>query len=256
MNKLIVIIAVCLLSLSAYAERWEYTSFVGDTIYDPVFGPPADTLPVDDSIFVPIHVNIEDINFYVGITTRWRYADKIDVLVYSPQGTLVYLSHYGPGVRRDYFDIWFDTEDSVDGPGTLQDYNGTDVYGWWRMRCYSISSSGSNQYWREWRIEVYGTAVGILSNNSSIPDKYFLETPYPNPFNSKTVLNFGIPQAGLTTINIYDVLGRKICTLLDKQLPAGNYQTPFYASGLASGVYLARLNAGGQVFTQRLTLIK
>jgi hypothetical protein len=255
MNKLIILFIASFLSISAYAERWEYISMVGDTIYDPALGS-NDTLPVDDSIFVPIHVNIEDINFYVGITTIWRLADKIDVLVYSPQGVLVYLSHYAPGVRRDFFDIWFDTEDSVDGPGTLQDYNGSDVYGWWRMRCYSVSTSGSNQYWREWRIEVYGTSVGIISSDPNIPDKYFLDAPYPNPFNSKTTLKFGMPQSGPATINIYDILGRKICTLLDKQLPAGNYQATFDASGLASGVYLARLYASDQIFNQKFTLIK
>jgi hypothetical protein len=257
MKQILFVAIFCLLSLSAYAERWEFTSFVGDTIYDPVFGPPADTLPVDDSIFVPIHANIDDINFYVGITTYWYWADKIDILMYSPQSVLVYLSHYSPnGQRRPYFNIWFDTQDSVDGPGVLQDYNGSDAYGWWRMRCYSVSVMPPNTYWREWKIEVYGTSVGITSSDPNIPDEYYLAKPYPNPFNSKVVLNFGMPQSGQAIIAIYDVLGRKICTLLDEQLAAGNHQATFNASDLASGVYFAKLNVAGMTFKQRMALIK
>jgi hypothetical protein len=256
MNKPFVIAIFCILSLSAHAERWEYTSFVGDTIYDPQLGS-NDTLPVDDSIFVPNHANIDDINFYVGITTYIYWTDKIDIAVYSPQGIPVYLSHYSPdGPRRPHFNIWFDTEDSVDGPGTLQDYNGADVYGWWRMRCYSVSYMPPNTYWREWKIEVYGTSVGIASINPNIPAEYYLARPYPNPFNGKAILKFGLPQAGQVNITIYDVLGRKICTLIDNQLDAGTHQISFDASDLASGVYFAKLNTGGQVFAQRLTLVK
>jgi hypothetical protein len=256
MKKLLIIAIFCLLSISAYADRWEYTSLVGDTIYDPQLGS-NDTLPVDDSLFVPIHANIDDVNIFVGITTYWYWADKIDVLVYSPQNILVYLSHYSPnGQRRPYFNIWFDTQDSVDGPGALQDYDGSDVYGWWRMRCYSVSVMPPNTYWREWKIEVYGTSVGITSTDPNIHIEYYLAKPYPNPFNPKTVLDFGMPQAGQATITIYDILGRKICTLLDHQLNAGYHQVTFDASDFASGVYFAKLYTNGQVFTQRLTLVK
>jgi hypothetical protein len=256
MNKIIAIAIVCLLSAAVYADRWEYTSLVGDTIYDPPLGS-TDTLPVDDSIFVPIHVNIDDINIYVGITTYMYWTDKIDIIVFSPQELPVYLSHYSPdGPRRPHFNIWFDTDDSVDGPGVLQNYNGADVHGWWRMRCYSVSYMPPHTYWREWKIEVYGTPSGADIDESGIPLTCYLAKPYPNPFNCKAVLNFGMPQTGLATIAIYDILGRKISVLVDQQLSAGKHQITFDATDLASGVYFAKLITDDKLLTQRLVLVK
>lgn len=77
------------------------------------------------------------------------------------------------------------------------------------------------------------------------PDKFTLSQNYPNPFNPETVIRFALPSSGYTKGVVYDILGREVATLLNGEMPAGEHQLKFDASGLSSGVYIFRLEAGG-----------
>jgi surface protein len=87
-----------------------------------------------------------------------------------------------------------------------------------------------------------------------------LHAAYPNPFNPSTVIGFTVGTQNLaslqTRLAVYDLLGRQVAVLVDGTMPAGRHRVTFDASGLASGVYLVRLEAGGEVFTRRMTLLK
>ena len=76
----------------------------------------------------------------------------------------------------------------------------------------------------------------------SEPRKFFLEQNYPNPFNPVTTIRYSIPQAGTVSLRIYDVLGRKVATLVDQEVAEGTYEARWDASGIASGIYFARLD--------------
>jgi hypothetical protein len=78
----------------------------------------------------------------------------------------------------------------------------------------------------------------------------------PNPFNPSTTLRFSLPIAGPTTLKIYDLSGRTVATLLNRPLEAGQHTAVFNAKHLASGIYLAVMEGGGQETTQRLMLLK
>jgi len=83
----------------------------------------------------------------------------------------------------------------------------------------------------------------------------------PNPFNPKTELRFGLASAGHTTIEIFDVRGRRVTRLLDEHLSAGHHTVTWAGSdasgrGVASGVYLVRLSSGGVDLRQRLLLVR
>ena len=75
-----------------------------------------------------------------------------------------------------------------------------------------------------------------------------LEQNYPNPFNPATKIKYGIPDAGLVTIKVYDVLGIEVAMLVNEALSAGEYEVEFSATGgatvLPSGIYFYRLQAG------------
>ncbi len=89
------------------------------------------------------------------------------------------------------------------------------------------------------------------------PARYSLEQNYPNPFNPSTNINFAIPQASKVTLTVYDMLGRKVATLIDgEQLNAANHSVRFNASALASGMYIYRIEAGNFVSTRKMMLIK
>ncbi len=80
---------------------------------------------------------------------------------------------------------------------------------------------------------------------------------YPNPFNPSTTLGFTLQVPGLTTLKIYDALGRELATLVNEHLEAGVYhERTFDASHLASGIYFARLTSGGTSQMKKMSLIK
>lgn len=76
---------------------------------------------------------------------------------------------------------------------------------------------------------------------ADVPASFALEQNYPNPFNPSTTVRFQIPNTGRVNLSVFDVLGRRVATILDEHLVAGYYQRTFRASNLASGVYVYRL---------------
>jgi 5'-nucleotidase / UDP-sugar diphosphatase len=90
----------------------------------------------------------------------------------------------------------------------------------------------------------------------AIPDKYELCQNYPNPFNPTTNFEFQIVERGLVSLKVYDILGNEVATIINRELPAGNYKYQWNASGLASGVYIYRLQAGSFIDTKKLILMK
>lgn len=101
----------------------------------------------------------------------------------------------------------------------------------------------------------YGTLVDVKTSGKSILT-YQLNQNYPNPFNPSTVISYQLPTAGFVTLNIYDVLGREVRTLVNQREHAGNYSVTFDAHHLPSGVYFYRLQAGTYTQTKKLLLLK
>lgn len=91
---------------------------------------------------------------------------------------------------------------------------------------------------------------------SDNPYTFQLGTNYPNPFNPTTTFSYQIPETGHVKLNIYNVLGQEVATLVNEIKSAGSYEINFDASSLSSGAYLYRLKSGDKVMTQRMMLIK
>ncbi len=94
-----------------------------------------------------------------------------------------------------------------------------------------------------------------------VPTKFSLEQNYPNPFNPATKIRYEIPNQAqsdkmFVTLKIYDVLGNEIATLINEEKSAGIYEVEFDAAEFTSGVYFYQLNAGDQVFTRKMILMK
>lgn len=102
--------------------------------------------------------------------------------------------------------------------------------------------------------DVVATAVEPIS--SELPDAFRLERNYPNPFNPSTTIEFSLTGAGPATLEVYDVLGRHVATLVDEPLSAGTYQVRFDGDGLSSGVYVYQLTAGDLQATRSMLLLK
>ncbi|UCC78300.1 MAG: T9SS type A sorting domain-containing protein [Candidatus Zixiibacteriota bacterium] len=99
----------------------------------------------------------------------------------------------------------------------------------------------------------YATAIG---EDMNLPHRAFLRPNYPNPFNSQTTIEYGLPEAGRVRIDIYDLLGRKVETLVDEERQAGRHQVIWDASRYSSGIYFYRIEAGDFVDTKRMVYLK
>jgi len=83
-----------------------------------------------------------------------------------------------------------------------------------------------------------------------------VEQDYPNPFNHSTVISYQLRVNSQVELSIYNLLGQKILTLVSEKQSAGIHQLNWDARGLASGVYLYRLEAGSFVQTKKLILMR
>jgi len=95
-----------------------------------------------------------------------------------------------------------------------------------------------------------------VGQSKGIVEGFRLEQNYPNPFNPTTKIQFSIVNSQFAILKVFDVLGREVTTLVNEQLQPGSYETTFDASGLASGVYLYRLQAGDFVQTKKILLLR
>lgn len=110
-------------------------------------------------------------------------------------------------------------------------------------RLKQIDIDGSFDYSGEVEIEV-------------IPTKYELSQNYPNPFNPSTTIKFSLPEKSKVRLDVYNMIGELVATLINKELEAGFQKITFNASGLTSGVYFYRINTGKFNKVRKMLLLK
>jgi len=101
-----------------------------------------------------------------------------------------------------------------------------------------------------------GTSIGIISNTSEIPAKYYLNNVYPNPFNPSTTISFALPVKSFVSIIITDVTGREVDVLVNKVMTAGSYYFKWNPVNNPSGIYFCRMISETFSDTKKLVLIK
>ena len=96
--------------------------------------------------------------------------------------------------------------------------------------------------------------IDVTSN--LIPSEFSVSNAYPNPFNPITALNINLPQESIVKVNVYNVAGQMVGSVFNNSLVAGKHSISWDASNLSSGVYLIRTEAGKNVSTQKVMLLK
>jgi hypothetical protein len=110
-----------------------------------------------------------------------------------------------------------------------------------------------------WDDVVFGegeTSTSTEQDGAMIPSEYALNQNYPNPFNPSTTIEFSMPQVNFVTLEVYNMVGQKVATLVEGTRQAGVHTVTFDASTLSSGTYLYRMQAGDQMLMQKMSLIK
>lgn len=155
------------------------------------------------------------------------------------------------------------------GSGVLTDsfytFNGTTALGWlgtadtlntkWTVRARGGASVVFVQSVDTFNVRIIrAIPVGV---NDVVPVAFYVDQNYPNPFNPSTTIKFGLPAADVVDLRVYNMLGQQVAVLAsNKYYEAGNHSAVFDASKLASGTYIYRLQAGKQIVTKKMLLIK
>jgi N-acetylmuramoyl-L-alanine amidase len=108
----------------------------------------------------------------------------------------------------------------------------------------------------------YDFTTPVENEVDNIPSEYSLSQNYPNPFNPSTTIKYSITAhtslaaTQQVSIVVYDILGRKVATVVNKEQKAGNYEVTFNAESLTSGIYFYKLQTGDFAATKKLLLLK
>jgi Zn-dependent metalloprotease len=196
------------------------------------------------------------------------------VLSGEVQSTKIHLEWNRPCPDVDKYDIWRKVDENNPSNWTKiatitdetdTDYDDTDFGGTgsnWTLH-YKVKAidSGNNEsnYSNQVNLSAqYQVMKPIAGNhlNGAIPDEFILENAYPNPFNPVTKIPFGLPEDSNVKLEIYNLRGQIVATLVDGALPAGFHTARFDATSLPSGVYFYKIVAGNFSDIKRMLLIK
>jgi len=164
--------------------------------------------------------------------------------------TATEVNNQGFEIQKRNGDGEFEKVGFVPGHGTttdIQTYSYIDskvASGSYTYRLKQIDFNGSFEYSDEVAVDV------------TTPLEFTLEQNYPNPFNPSTSIKYSIPENGFVTLDVYNLLGEKVASLVNSVQEAGRYEINFDASNLASGIYIYSLKSGSFNSVKKMLLMK
>jgi hypothetical protein len=125
----------------------------------------------------------------------------------------------------------------------------------------ALAASGTNLFAGTdgsgvWRRPLSEMVTFVAPSISDLPHTFLLNQNYPNPFNPSTNIRYGLPHKSGVQLTVFNTLGQRVTQLVSGEQEAGYHEVHFDASGLSSGVYFYRLQAGTFVETRKLILLR
>jgi len=124
--------------------------------------------------------------------------------------------------------------------------------GTWFYRLKQMDLDGSIHYSDGVRV----STLTDVPEKPVLPTEFTLKQNYPNPFNPSTTIDFAVPQASHVLVEVYNLLGQRVATLVNETMPAGFYSRRFAADGLTSSLYFYRMTAGEFSYLRKMTILK
>jgi subtilisin-like proprotein convertase family protein len=220
--------------------------------------PPEDPAGIYETITLTGALEISELEVYVDISHT--AIGELFVELTSPEGTTVRL-HSGTGTFADDIIGWYDSELTCDGPGTMADFVGEEAAGVWTLW---VADNISTTYFgtlNEWCVKAIGGELTGVDEELSGPSDYALRGVSPNPFNPVTNVSYGAPTDAHVKLAIYNVAGRLVRTLVDRQIDAGYHVAVWDGRDdngveVGSGVYFCRMEAEGFGDAAKMVLLK
>jgi fibronectin-binding autotransporter adhesin len=208
----------------------------------PVFVTAASTVPNDNPL------PVELISFAItavdeGVKLKWETASEVE-----NAGFILSRSRFRDGGFEELAS--YRTHEALVGKGTSA------TGGKYEWIDKSKLLPGETYYYKLEDVDFNGVIHTTEIKEFVMPKEYSLSQNYPNPFNSSTVVEFNLRMPGRTVLEVYNVLGQRVMTVVDGELSAGSYRYQVNLSGLASGMYLYRLRSRDFVATKKMLLIK
>jgi len=188
-------------------------------------------------------VSLENPVLYAVVPTNFGLFDGI---TRDADGNVYLSSHYGAGLIYK-FDPVFEEPPQLISSGHNQPaglfYNNRD-------NILAVPNYGSHS------VDFISMATPIAEIEPDMPSKYNSLQNYPNPFNLSTNIKYNLVKPSRVRIDIYDILGSRIATLLDSYQPAGDYNVTWSAINEASGMYFYKIQTGDDFETNKMLLLK
>jgi photosystem II stability/assembly factor-like uncharacterized protein len=124
---------------------------------------------------------------------------------------------------------------------------------------WSLVTSGANVFaaldFSAWRLPLTDVTA-VEQTSAQVPARYAVYPNYPNPFNRSTTIAYALAKGAHVTLDVYDVLGERVASVVSEWLPAGTYKATWDAAGVVSGVYFYRFHAGSYTETRKLLVLR
>ena len=190
-----------------------------------------------------------------GLGNAPEPEDSLRIYFKNDQGEWILVKSY-PGTTVQPFE--FDEVDIATAPSG----SGTFFHGQFQVRINSIAGAGffANDDWfiDDLRIDI---PLGVNDLPETVPTRFAVSRNYPNPFNPTTTIDYQLPELSDVRLVVYNVLGQKVRTLVNRQQPAGRYHAMWDARNEAgnpvgSGIYIYRFEAGSFSQVEKMILLK
>jgi lysophospholipase L1-like esterase len=161
------------------------------------------------------------------------------------------LYHLQVATDSDFNTIYYENYTLTDTSADISLTENTNYY--WRVR--AKINTGSSPFSEAWILMGTNTYSDEFEN-TMLPNKFELSQNYPNPFNPTTNIEFSLPHSAKVKIDVYDILGQHIRTLINEELEGGYHSFMFDASGLPAGTYIYRVIADNFSQSLKMMLLK
>ena len=204
--------------------------------------------PPEDGRWGTVYAHVPLSDLPVELTSFAATVDEADVTL--SWSTATETNNQGFEIQRSKAENEYEKIGYVPGHGTtteIQTYSYTDskvASGNYTYRLKQIDYDGTIDYSNEVAVEV------------TAPLEFVLEQNYPNPFNPSTLIKYSIPENGFVNLDVYNLLGEKVASLVNSVQEAGRYEVNFDASELASSIYVYSLKSGSFNSVKKMLLMK
>ncbi len=189
--------------------------------------------------------------FLSSMAYSFEFEVEMDNFVFLPHGTRIHIGDMITWRNRDVAQHSATSDSGVWDSGLLargQTFS------------YTFTTSGAYPYHCSLHTSMkdtifVATPTGVDESNLT-PAKFELAQNYPNPFNAQTTIQYNVPIGSHVSLEIYNILGQNVASLVDDFRSAGRYQTIWNASNVPSGIYFYRIHAGALTETKKMSFLK